>query len=25
VEGSGKIHAEASNNITMKGQKILQN
>jgi type VI secretion system secreted protein VgrG len=25
VDGSGKINATASNNITMKGQKILQN
>lgn len=25
VEGSGKINVKASNNITMKGQKILQN
>jgi type VI secretion system secreted protein VgrG len=25
VKGSGKIDVNASNNITMKGQKILQN
>ena len=25
IDGSGKINVKASGNITMKGQKILQN